>query len=109
MNGGIRNHAMQTLFARPMKLPSKTMITMATGVANTELASGPPSDVMRAEPATLVTAMIDVTDKSIPAAINTIVCPAATTRSGNMAKRTLLAFSTDAKPGANGVINRHFF
>ena len=104
MNGGIRNQAMQKPFARPMKHPNKTMIATANGAANAEFAIGPPSDVMIAEPATLVIAMIEVTDKSIPAAINTIVCPDATTKSGSIAKSTLRAFSTDANPGANGAI-----
>jgi hypothetical protein len=56
----------------------------------------------------LAKAMMDVTDRSIPAVISTTVCPVATTINGNIADSTLPKFRDEANPGTKGAITAQY-
>ena len=57
---------------------------------------------MMLAPTTLAIAMIEVTDKSMPATISTKVWPIATTSNGSMSDRMFRITSTEAMCGTNG-------
>jgi hypothetical protein len=78
MNGGIRNPTTATPFNPPITAPTPTIASTPTGTASGCPASHPCSPLITAAPNTLATAIIEVTDKSIPPVIITAVCPIAT-------------------------------
>ena len=87
MNGGIRSLAMQNPLNHPMPAPTATIVKIPAGMANGELANGPPVPVITLAPTTEVIAITAVIDRSIPAIIRMTVCPKATTMSGSISDR----------------------
>ena len=62
----------------------------------------PPLSVITRAPATLASAIIAVTDRSIPPVTRTRVWPSATARSGRRLEKTLPRLAGEAKPGTSG-------
>src|SRR5688500_6318796 len=73
MNAGIRSRAIAKPLSEPSAAPSSSIVTTAAGVAGSAPASQPLVAFMIIAPTTLANAIIDVTDRSMPPAISTMV------------------------------------
>ncbi len=102
INGGMENNATARPLRRPMAAPIAIMAQRATGTAQKLPASKPVSPFMISAPVTLLRAMTDVTDRSIPAAIKTNVWPMATIDRGYRLDRIFFILADDASLGSKG-------
>ena len=101
MNGGIFNFATARPFRNPILIPTASITTIAAGTAPPLPASHPPCSenttpqsglcwnlagskrvAITIAPSTLVTAIIEVCDKSMPPTISTNIWPITRARSG---------------------------
>ena len=82
------------------------MIPMAPGTAHGLPAHTPCSLLINNPPTVLERAMMEVTDKSIPAVITTKVCPVARIKRGKRFEKRFFKLVAVAKAGTTGASNK---
>jgi hypothetical protein len=98
-NGGMRRRAT----ARPLTSPTPTPTASMAAIPRTALpGKAPPASVMTFAPATLASATVAVTDRSMPPVTRTSVWPSATARRGRTFETTFPRLGAVRKPGTSG-------
>ena len=102
-NGGMRRRATARPLARPMARPTASMAAMPAAALPGKT---PPLSVITFAPATLASAIVAVTERSIPPATRTSVWPSDTARRGRKLDSTLPRLPAERNPGTNGASAR---
>ena len=102
INGGIRNATTAAPFNNPKSAPRNSMASAPAGADHRLPPSQPLLEFIIMAPLTLVRAMIEVADKSMPPVIRTSICPMAAMVNGSKVASRFARFSVEVKPGVKG-------